>query len=288
MRRLRSPGTLAGLALAVLLASGRTTAAPLWGTQTQAQLADVLTTNAQVNPSTDGALGVGLPGEGLHLSESQVTDLRGDAHAFVGLNFGTSNLPSVKAESILSGDTTPAGGVNGAVARADAFASDIFQYTGAAAGMQSVTFDLDGIVSNTPVDVTGQTFIVAKVVIFESTNYVFDPFVENLLFGPGPLPIVKDGDLSTLAFFSDTGGASANVSTTLNILVNPGETFYVHMSLFTSAFRDTRAADAFATLSGSFENPSDFVSLSVPEPGLAWLLAIAGGCLAMHARTRRR
>ena len=278
----------AGFILLLAVPAAPAAAAPLWGTQTQAQLADVLSNNAQTNPSTDGALGVGLPGEGVFFDESQVTDVRGDAHSIAGLSFGTNQLPVVKASSILSGATSGVGGAVAAVARADAFASEIFQYTGPTVsnGSLKLTFDLDGVLANSPIDPTGQTFIIAKVAIFEATDYFFDPFLDNLLFGPGPLPVAKASDTSTLLITSDTGGVATNKTVDLMFSAAQNEIFYVHMSLFTHAFRDTRAADAFSTLTGAFETPANFLSLSVPEPGAAGILACCLAAFAAYARRR--
>ena len=101
-------------------------------------------------------------------------------------------------------------------------------------------------------------------------------------------PVVKDYDDSALRRIDDTAGSTVTLQTTLTFGVAPGEQFYVWQKLAAWAVGGTRSADAYSTMTASFDQPELVRSLSVPEPALAVLLGAALLSLGSVRRRSRR
>ncbi len=277
--------------------SSPTSAQVFWGVQGDSSIGDIRSGGGQSNFTFDSAGGPGIPVAEVMIDDSVTPDFfgngpwnRGSTHGFAGLNFAANTPPALKAEVILTGNRSsdfrfgslPAG----AVAFAGMFASDIFQYTGPAATTLSITYALEGVVSDPAGHVVANplTFVAANVAVFADTpNYRFVEDVGTLVSELGATLKQHNGvdavDLATLTIDNDTGGAVATVQTTLMFDVAPGETFYVWQTLGASAAFDTRLADAFSTLTSAFSQPQFVRSLSVPEPTGVLLLGLAAAGL---------
>jgi hypothetical protein len=272
-------------------------AAPLWGTLADASLGDMRSTGGQNNftfaGSTDPADGEGVSSASASIDDSAQLDSRGTgpwSRGFVDasatLTGGAIPAPAIlRARAVLTGNVSDQSGVTDASGFATSFASDEFQYLGTSAGMLSITFTLTGRLDNSPSDPTFQTGVFGGVAVFPSANYVFTSDHDELVFTLGVTP--KDEDwLDTLVVTTGNGSATFTRTTTLTFSVAPGEVFYVWQRLATWAAGDDRFADAYSTLTSSFDQPQLVRSLSVPEPAHAALLLAAGVGLAKRRRAQ--
>ena len=155
--------------------------APKWGTQTLTLITDVNSGGGETNPSLD--LGGGA---GAFFNYTNLNELRGIGESFAALQIQANQTPIVKGRSVLSGNVSPLPGVTGARVQTGAFTSEIFQYTGANSGALQLTFSLDGLVSDIPAD--SQTFIKARVAVFNEAGYQFEPNFDTLVFELGATP----------------------------------------------------------------------------------------------------
>jgi hypothetical protein len=284
---------VASLALASMAA-----AAPLWGTLADVSLGDMFPSGGQNNFSFDGssdpADGEGVASSFASIDDSTQLDFRGTGpwnRGFVAasatLTGGAVAAPAtLRAQARLTGNISSQAGVSDASAFATAFASDEFQYIGAAPTTLSITFTLTGTVDNSPSDPTFQTGVFAGVAVFPSANYVFTDAHDDLVFNLGVTP--KDEDyFNTLVITSGNGTTLATRSATLTFNVVPGETFHVWQRLAAWAAGDDRFADAFSTMTSSFDQPHLVRSLSVPEPSRVLLLLGAAALFAALVAGRR-
>ena len=284
------------LTLVALIASAAVSlpakAQPLWGTETSVRVADVHTGSGQDNQTFASGGGPGIWGNQSLIDDAVSLDSfgngphdRGITQAYSSLRFNNGQVPALRARSILTGNTSGRAGVNGAVVGASAFASELFQYVGVSPATLTLTFTLEGEVFDpVPEPLFDGTDIHAPVAVFETTNYDFIDDLSTLIFEQGAIP--KALDDTTLVIEDDTNGAAIVLTTELAFDVEPDEQFYVWAELQTGAFRGTRFADAFGTLTAEFDQPDLVVPLSVPEPSTCALLLLAaiGPC----ARSRER
>ena len=284
-------------ASSLALLAGAAAAQPLWGTQTIASINDLRASGGQSNSTVDYHGGSGRFVSAVDINDTVRPDAFGDgpwnrgrSRAFAGLNFTPNAPPVLSAEARLTGnhsDRFEFGSLPiGATGSAQAFASDIFQYTGTQPATLGLTYNLDAEIRNSPTDNTGQTYAYAQIAVFSPTNYVFLPSLDTLIFELGAQPLQHNGinavDTSML-LTSDTGGTTATRTVTVQFDVIPGQIFYVFAKMGASAAGGNRYADAYNTLSGAFSDPASVVSLSVPAP--------AGGlivCGVVFAATHRR
>jgi hypothetical protein len=252
-------------------------ATPHWGTQTVVSITDVGSGGGESNPSTDLKGGAGA-----FLAGSSANDLRGTGDAAATLQAVQNKVPILRSRSVLSGGVSGAPGVTGARVTAGAFASEMFRYNGSVPTTLSLTFTLEGTVSDLPAD--SLTRITSEVAIFNAANYAFSSSFDTLVFEMGAT--TKAFDRTTLRILDDTGGSLATRTTVLTFQVIPGEIFYLWETMETSARRDMRSSDAFNTMIAEFDRPELVTPGSVPEPGvLAYLLAAS--CLIATVRRFR-
>ena len=190
--------TLSTVVLSLLVASG-SQAAPFWGTHTSVSLGDMFSNGGQNNFSSDedGPLDLisELPEGGAPVSHSFIDDSvqldsrgtgpwnRGIAEASAALQFGAVPAPaSLRARAVLTGNTSDQAGASDASAFTEAFASDLFQYTGAVTTNLSITFQMTGSIANSPPDPTSQTVLAAQVAVFSDANYHFSSDLDALRF----------------------------------------------------------------------------------------------------------
>ena len=282
-----------GSALAAMVFLVSPAGAVEWGVQATASVSDILQGGGQTNPSIVARGGAGIPFADALIDDSSSPvpgpgtgpHNRGIAHGFAGLQFAANTPAALRAEGILTGNTSGVPHLgqfpNGAVVDASSFASDIFQYTGSTPTTLSISFTLEGIVSENPVDPTGITGLYARMAVLADTpNYQFLPFLDTLVFELGATLI----DTESMQITEDTAGGLAMRTATLDVFVNPGDTFYVWQKLNVAAVRGTRFADAFNTLTSTFSEPQNVRSLSAPEPASLVLVAIAGISIVMARR----
>jgi hypothetical protein len=296
MRRLASLALLAALLLAATAS-----AAPLWGTRTEVTLGDLLQSGGQNNFSFDADgptdLVTGLSVGGALATNSQVDDAtqldskgtgpwnRGVSEASAELH-PSSIPPTLRARAILTGNHSGQAGAVAAAATAEAFASDLYEYIGSGPTNLSITFTLTGSVGNFPADPTFATGLFASVAVIEPANYFFSTDLGALRFDTNH-PVVKVFDTSTLVGTADTSGGTVTLEKTLTFSLVPGEQFYVWQKLAAWASGGSRSADAFSTMTATFDQPGLVRSLAVPEPGTAALLdASLLGLAALGKRKR--
>lgn len=290
--------TLSSIALGLALATSAQ-GVPLWGTQTSVSLGDMFPSGGQNNFSFDADGPVdpvsGSPEGGAPVTHSLVDDAtqldsrgtgpwnRGVAEASAALQFGAVAAPAVlRARAVLTGNTSNQPGVTDASAFTEAFASDLFQYIGSSPTNLSITFTMTGSIANSPADPTFQTGLFASVAVFEPADYFFTSDLGALQFDI-PHPVAKALDQNTLR---TTASGTSTLTTTLTFAVQPGEQFYVWQKLSAWAAGDARFADAFSTMTATFDQPNLVRSLAVPEPGTAALLS--AGLVGLAALSRRK
>lgn len=298
---------LVGLLLtSFLLAAARPAlAAPFWGTHTDVSLADMFPNGGQNNPTirSDGPRDPtsGEPEGGALTSHSLIDDAttldsrgtgpwnRGIAEASATIAGGSIPAPAtLRARAILTGNVSSQAGVSDASAFSTAVASDLFQYVGAVPTNLSITFRMTGSLANSPADPTFQTVLAAAVAVFAEPNYRFETSLGSLRFEP-PAATAKAFDETTLRRTTDTGGNTISLQRTLNFAVQPGEQFYVWQRLAAWAAGDARAADAYSTLTATFDRPDLVQNLAiVPEPGTALLFGLGIALLAGRRGRGRR
>lgn len=239
-------------------------------------------------------------GVGMLMSETLIDDAltpdfngngpwdRGLSHARGAIDLASGNPAALRAKSILTGNSSNVR--NHATAHVGVFSSEKFQYVGSAPTTLSITWTLTGKVhevDNGDDYSNGFTGIFANVAVFcDTPEYDFYGHIPTLVSELGAMLKQHDGvdavDQS-LDIADDTAGQVAQVMTTLQFDVEPGETFYVHQTLDTSAYRLDRSADSFSTLTAVFGQPS-LVRNVVPEPASVALLGI--GALLLASRRR--
>jgi hypothetical protein len=249
-----------------LLPAGAASALPDWGTRTTVSTADC--------PSfcTNFDFGASTGGYNETLSEASVDTFRGNAQASAELDASPGlSVPILKAEAY---SESPGQGS----AFATAFAVEGYTYMGGGTGEFTLDITLTGSVFDpTPLD--RDTFIQADIYIFEENPFAFIGDIPTLVFEVGAVEI----DSTTLRLDPDVTNGVLNGSVSFSLEV--GESVYLWANLDAEAQRDLGYADAFATLTTSFVDSTGLVASSVPEPGTAALLALAG--LALGVRRRR-
>lgn len=231
------------------------------------------TTSAANCPSfcTSFVFGASTGGPNENAAFSSVSDARGNAMASAALDEGSGiSTPLLQAEAYSSSASVGS-------AFGTAFAVEGYTYLGGGTGEFTLDITLDGSVSDpTPAD--GDTDIVAEVYLFAEENFAFFSDIGTLVFEFGATVI----DDTTLVLTSD-GSLSSSVS----ISLAPGESFYLWARLRASAERDLSFADAFSTLTTSFEDATGLVAASVPEPS-SLLLGFGVFAALGLSRPRRR
>jgi hypothetical protein len=267
-----------------------------WGTITRGSIHDRFAGSSLANNFTTDSDG----GAGTLFTQSLVDDAvtldsfgqgphnRGLAQAFAGLKFGGNLAPALKAQAVLTGNISnqpPVNGVavNDARARGTANASEIFQYIGAVPNILTLSYTLEGRLDDDSPGNTG-TYISSQVAVFGESGYFFTSEITNLLDN-GVFP--KSFDFTSLQILDDTAGLIATRTANLSFRVDPGEIFYLFEQLDTAADRDSRAADAFGTLTAHFDRPELVRSLSVPEPNTLALFALGLAALTTARITGR-
>ena len=222
----------------------------------------------QVDSMVDG-------GVGSLFAATDISDSRGDAAAEVTLDASSGlSMPVLKAEAYVTGPTI-AGGVQSS-AFGTAFGVEGYTYQGAGPKTFNLDVDLTGqVIDPTPAD--GDTDIRADIYIFAEQNFEFFSDLGTLIFEAGAQEITS----TTLTL---TAGQTL-AQDTLTFQLAPGESIYLWALLSADAERDLSSADAFSTVTTSFQDPGGLTSASggVPEPSLLGLLA-----LGIAAGLRRR
>jgi hypothetical protein len=211
---------------------------------------------------------------------------RGVAEASAALQLGgTTPAPaSLRARAVLTGNVSDQPGVSDAAAFTEAFASDLFEFLGTTPTTLSITFTLTGKIANAPPDPSQQTVIASQIAVFAPTNYEFTSDLGQLRFNGTSVVLTYDD--STLRRTADTAGGTFTLTKTLSFTASPGDQFYVWQVLRAWAAGDARSADAYSTLSASFDQPQLVRSLAVPEPAQVVLLALAAAALLALRRKR--
>jgi len=255
-----------------------------WGTEGNASLGDIRSSGGQSNFTFDSDGGAGVSISGVLIDDALTLDgkgtgpwNRGETHAFTEVINGSNQPGVMRAEAFLTGNLSPhfefGSFPAGAVASSGVFSSELFEYTGANPTTLSLTYTLDGLVD----DPTGNsianslTGIFAEVAVFADTpNYDFFSDVGTLVFEVGATLKQAGGvdahDNTSLRIDNDTGGLTEFRNATLMFDVVPGETFYVWQTLNAQAAFGTRAAEAFTSLTGTFDQPQFVTSLSGTAP----------------------
>ncbi|MBY0399351.1 hypothetical protein K2X89_03580 [Myxococcota bacterium] len=293
-----APSALLLASIGLGISSPTAMAAPFWGTYTDVSVADMFSSGGQNNVTVarDGPRDplTGAPQGGASSSHSRIDDAttldsrgtgpwnRALAEASATINGGPVPAPAtLRARAILTGNVSNQAGVTDATAFTTAVASDLFQYTGNVPIHLSITFRMTGSLANSPADPTFQTVLAAAVAVFGSANYGFETSLDALRFESSPPPVAKAVDDTTLRRTLHTGGNPIALQRTLTFAVVPGEQFYVWQRLAAWAAGDARSADAYSTLTATFDQPSLVQSLAViPEPGTALMLGFGLALLA--------
>ena len=172
-------------------------------------------------------------------------------------------------------------------ALATAFA--IEGYTNSSGATQDYALDvfLDATV-NDPSSGSAFAAVSASLVVLKVIPGLFSlaDDIDTALLTIDPLDILAFDGLTALA----NGGVLQELSTTLIFSLANGESAYFLSSLTAFAVRELSTADAFGTLTASFQSSTGLTSASnstVPEPGSLGLLAI-GALVAFRRRRRAR
>jgi hypothetical protein len=174
---------------------------------------------------------------------------------------GALAIPELKAMAVANAATRY-------TTNAQAEAVQAYVYTGAVAS----SFVLDVFVSGS---VTGDASLSGFVIVYDSEGYK-------------PGSEVPGTRLDNTSFF--WSAASQAQPAPLEFTLQPGDSVYLQATLFAGA--DSRnipsAADAFHTLTMSFQNPANLVQAAalVPEPA-SWALMLLGGAALLRARRGR-
>lgn len=260
----------------------------------------------QVDIYADGGLnnGVFRYDDSQSMFRSTVSILPGDADetGFGPFNRGTTfaegqinplghNLtapPLLRAAARLSGNASdlPFEGdlPVGAVGEAQVGALDVFQYLGAVPTTLTLTYTLEAVVSGGSF-LGSPTYAVARAVVLNDQLRFFNTSIDTLAFESGATLLSHNGVSADQAVVvSESGGAIAQRTMVLPFDVAPGQVFYVAAKMVATASGGTNFADASNTLFGSFDHPELIASLSLPTPGAAALVGLAG---LVAARRRR-
>ncbi len=260
------------LAVALLLILGlgsSASAVPLteWGTTATTSTADC--------PSfcTNFTFGTSTGGFQQTTAGSTVSTVRGNAAAEASLDPSAGlAVPLLKAEAY-----SASAGLGSAFATA--YAAEGYTYLGGGTGNFTLDITLSGSVSDpTPAD--GDTSITATVYVFQEENFFFGFDIATLIFEAGATEI----DSTTLSISGNETGGVRNGSVSFSLA--PGESVYLWTQLRAEAERDLSFADAFSTLTTSFQDGTGLSAAStIPEPTTALLLGV--GLLGLGARRRR-
>ncbi len=200
-------------------------------------------------------------------SDTGLTSIvQGDARASAAIDNTVLNLPTLKAIATANNDAWIGGG---------SFALQGYEFIGAIADTVNLNITFDGTLTNPDGDdATG--FAVAMYFFsaadINSVTINADPTV---VFGAMSLLASALPDNQKYEFTTHTDGA-VNETGSLSLLLNPGDQFYLASGLLATAGGGGAIADAFSTLSASFDPGTENVlnaptPLTVPEAP-TWLL----------------
>jgi MYXO-CTERM domain-containing protein len=261
MRRVSAPALL----LALLATAAPARALDFWGTGAK--------TDTWLCPSfcQDPVRGPFGGGELVADAVSDVDDARGEAHVVVSLETGGAiSTPTLGASAYSDG-----GAGSG---KAEAFAVEGYTNVGGTTESWTLDITLDGQIFDPE---GSDTFIELELVAWGEENFRFSTDKPTLEF-EDLVPIL---DETTFGIYDE---ATTSVSGSLTFSLAPGESVYVWALLTAEAERNGAWADALNTVTMVFDDPTGLVAASsVPEPGPAALVGLAGLGLVGRARRRR-
>ena len=205
--------------------------------------------------------------------------------AQVQLDNANLSVPVLKAKAASIND-------NGWVS-ALAFGIQGYQYTGATSTTLTLGAALSGTIDNPGAnDFTG--FSVGVWLLSPNPAVVFPAPAASTL--GGFVGSVLASTVIVDAWLPADVNASGSVNlatggTSLGILVNPGDTFYLLAGLVASATGRNGSADAFSTLTISFQGATNLVPAgvaAVPEPGIHAMMLVGVALVGWQVRARRR
>jgi hypothetical protein len=221
-------------------------------------------TNVQFGPVDGGPLAKS--------AASSISNFVGDGRAEATLPDGPSiSIPELKAEAISSGERVQslATGIEG------------YTYTGAAPKSFSLSSTLTASVLDPNNDRTG---VEAQIYLFGEDDFFFTFSLATLVFESGAL-VIDSVDLS----IEQTESNAVRMGT-LDFTLDPGESVYLWTQLSALGL-DGGSADAFGTLTSTFEDSAGLVAASqemtvIPEPTAP--LFLCGSVALIGLRRRRR
>jgi hypothetical protein len=220
---------------------------------------------------TDVEFGAISGGQGSTSGSSSINDSRGNAASLSQLDPSAGlSVPLLKAEAF------SAGGQGGA--QAFVYAAEGYTYTGAVAKEFVIDIMLTATVLEPGVD--SDALVRAQVYVFEADTFEFFSDLGTLLFEVGAVP--------KASFESRIADPETNASRAgqLVFTLDPGEQVYLWANLLADAKRSGAVADAFSTLTNTFQDAGGLTAASVvPEPSTASLLAL--GLVGLAAKRRR-
>ncbi len=298
MKRLR--GAILGLLALTAQQAAATTAVTQWGVSALTAYGD-----CTLSVCDSAALGLGLwaptpstQAGGLNqtfasqLNVQQTHDTiilglvdMGVTSAQVQLDNANLSVPVLQAKAASIND-------NGWVS-ALAFGIQGYQYTGATTTTLTLGAALNGTINNPGAnDVTG--FSVGVWLLSPDPAVVYPAPAASTLGGFVGSVLASTVIVDAWLPADVNAGGSVNLGTggsPLGILVNPGDTFYLLAGLVASATGPNGSADAFSTLTMSFQGATNLVPTGVsaiPEPGIQAMLLVGSAFVGWQARAKRR